>query len=334
LRFGYVKVSAVDQNTVRQLDGVDVERVFTDKASGKDTTRPKLARTVNGLGSYRRHHQAVKIHDWCQSSRNHGRQSRQRGAETREHLAPKLTNEASPVTISIQRPATVDAATLMDLSGPGLRLTPGTYADRIKEILGRPTSPTVMLTETTDLSSGDEAKTSLRLALARAGRLSRIMTPATGELSIDRNRRRVGYAIDDLLRGLGVRAAPLPETTRLNQPAPAGSLRHPRRQARAPAQSAADRSALRPRRTARQGTYPELDVGAAARRPARTAIRHRAHRPDERRERGTFPASDRRRSHRRTPGHATADPRAELALNVEVHRQPAPDRRCPRPRHR
>ena len=42
MRVGYVRVSTVDQNTDRQLDGIEVERVFTDKASGKDTTRPKL----------------------------------------------------------------------------------------------------------------------------------------------------------------------------------------------------------------------------------------------------------------------------------------------------
>ena len=42
MRVGYVRVSSVDQNAVRQLDGIAVERAFTDKASGKDTTRPKL----------------------------------------------------------------------------------------------------------------------------------------------------------------------------------------------------------------------------------------------------------------------------------------------------
>jgi DNA invertase Pin-like site-specific DNA recombinase len=42
VRVGYVRVSNVDQNTVRQLDGIDVERTFTDKASGKDIARPKL----------------------------------------------------------------------------------------------------------------------------------------------------------------------------------------------------------------------------------------------------------------------------------------------------
>ena len=42
MRVGYIRVSTVDQNTVRQLDGIEVERVVTDKASGKDPTRPKL----------------------------------------------------------------------------------------------------------------------------------------------------------------------------------------------------------------------------------------------------------------------------------------------------
>ena len=38
MRVGYVTVSPVDRNTVRQLDGVDVERVLADTASGKDRT--------------------------------------------------------------------------------------------------------------------------------------------------------------------------------------------------------------------------------------------------------------------------------------------------------
>lgn len=39
---GYIRVSSVDQNTERQLDGVQLDKVFTDKASGKDTNRPQL----------------------------------------------------------------------------------------------------------------------------------------------------------------------------------------------------------------------------------------------------------------------------------------------------
>ena len=41
-RIGYVRVSTLDQNTERQLDGIELDRTFTDKASGKDTQRPQL----------------------------------------------------------------------------------------------------------------------------------------------------------------------------------------------------------------------------------------------------------------------------------------------------
>ena len=39
---GYVRVSTADQNTDRQLDGIELDEVFTDHASGKDTKRPQL----------------------------------------------------------------------------------------------------------------------------------------------------------------------------------------------------------------------------------------------------------------------------------------------------
>lgn len=41
-KVGYVRVSSVDQNTERQLDGLTLDKVFTDKASGKDVSRPQL----------------------------------------------------------------------------------------------------------------------------------------------------------------------------------------------------------------------------------------------------------------------------------------------------
>jgi DNA invertase Pin-like site-specific DNA recombinase len=41
-RVGYVRVSSFDQNPERQLDGAQLDRVFTDKASGKDVARPQL----------------------------------------------------------------------------------------------------------------------------------------------------------------------------------------------------------------------------------------------------------------------------------------------------
>lgn len=39
---GYTRVSTLDQNTDRQLEGVTLDRTFEEKASGKDTKRPVL----------------------------------------------------------------------------------------------------------------------------------------------------------------------------------------------------------------------------------------------------------------------------------------------------
>lgn len=42
MQIGYIRVSSADQNTDRQLDGIQLDKVFTDKASGKSTDRPAL----------------------------------------------------------------------------------------------------------------------------------------------------------------------------------------------------------------------------------------------------------------------------------------------------
>ena len=41
-RVGYVRVSTIDQNEARQLDGIPLDRTFVDKASGKDVDRPQF----------------------------------------------------------------------------------------------------------------------------------------------------------------------------------------------------------------------------------------------------------------------------------------------------
>lgn len=41
-RIGYIRVSTFDQNPERQLEGIQVDRTFTDKASGKDVHREQL----------------------------------------------------------------------------------------------------------------------------------------------------------------------------------------------------------------------------------------------------------------------------------------------------
>lgn len=47
--FGYVRVSSVDQNTDRQLEGLELEEVFTDKVSARDTKRPGLQQCMKHL---------------------------------------------------------------------------------------------------------------------------------------------------------------------------------------------------------------------------------------------------------------------------------------------
>lgn len=39
---GYVRVSSLEQNTARQLDGMDLDLMFEDRVSGKDRERPEL----------------------------------------------------------------------------------------------------------------------------------------------------------------------------------------------------------------------------------------------------------------------------------------------------
>lgn len=46
-RIGYIRVSSLDQNAERQLDGIHLDKVFTDQASGKDTNRPQLQAALN-----------------------------------------------------------------------------------------------------------------------------------------------------------------------------------------------------------------------------------------------------------------------------------------------
>lgn len=65
-RIGYIRVSRVDQNTVRQLDGVPVHKVFTDKASGKDTNRPQLKAALD----YLRDGDVMVVHSMDRLSRN------------------------------------------------------------------------------------------------------------------------------------------------------------------------------------------------------------------------------------------------------------------------
>jgi DNA invertase Pin-like site-specific DNA recombinase len=63
---GYVRVSTFDQNTERQLDGVHLDKTFTDKASGKDTNRPQLKAALD----YIREGDTLVVHSLDRLARN------------------------------------------------------------------------------------------------------------------------------------------------------------------------------------------------------------------------------------------------------------------------
>ena len=67
-KVGYVRVSSTDQNAERQLDGVALDRVFTDRASGGSTDRPEL----EALLGFVRADDTVIVHSMDRLARNLG----------------------------------------------------------------------------------------------------------------------------------------------------------------------------------------------------------------------------------------------------------------------
>jgi len=65
-RIGYVRVSSFDQNPDRQLEHIEVGKVFTDKASGKDVQRPELERLL----AFVREGDTVVVHSMDRLARN------------------------------------------------------------------------------------------------------------------------------------------------------------------------------------------------------------------------------------------------------------------------
>jgi DNA invertase Pin-like site-specific DNA recombinase len=65
-RIGYVRVSSIDQNADRQLEHLQADKRFTDKASGKDTDRPQL----QALLAYAREGDTIVVHSMDRLARN------------------------------------------------------------------------------------------------------------------------------------------------------------------------------------------------------------------------------------------------------------------------
>src|SRR5476651_925038 len=65
-RIGYVRVSSLGQNTDRQLEGLRLDRTFTDKVSGKDTNRPQFQEMLEFV----REGDTVVVHSMDRLARN------------------------------------------------------------------------------------------------------------------------------------------------------------------------------------------------------------------------------------------------------------------------
>ncbi len=66
MNIGYIRVSTTDQNTDRQLDGIELDKKYTDKVSGKDTNRPELQKMLDEV----RKGDTVHIHSMDRLARN------------------------------------------------------------------------------------------------------------------------------------------------------------------------------------------------------------------------------------------------------------------------
>jgi DNA invertase Pin-like site-specific DNA recombinase len=65
-RVGYKRVSTVDQNSARQLDGIQLDKCFEDKASGRDLHRPQLQAAL----SYCREGDTLVVHSMDRLARS------------------------------------------------------------------------------------------------------------------------------------------------------------------------------------------------------------------------------------------------------------------------
>ena len=63
---GYVRVSSIGQNLDRQLDGIVLDRIFTEKLSAKDVKRPVLQDCIE----YLRDGDVLHVHSIDRLARN------------------------------------------------------------------------------------------------------------------------------------------------------------------------------------------------------------------------------------------------------------------------
>lgn len=164
-RIGYKRVSTIEQNTARQLDGVSVNKVFEDKVSGKDTARPKLQEALE----FCREGDTLVIHSMDRLARNLGdlrmlvSQLTKRGVAVefvKESL--KFTGEDSPMAnlllSMLGAVAEFERALLLERQKEGIAIAKaeGKYKGRKKSL-----SPNQVTELQTRVSSGDLNKAAI-----------------------------------------------------------------------------------------------------------------------------------------------------------------------------
>lgn len=98
---GYVRVSSIQQHTERQLDGVALDKVFTEKVSGKNADRPQL----KAMLAYVREGDVIHCHELSRLGRNTAdvlsiiEQVREKGASIEFHKE-RLTAGANENAVS------------------------------------------------------------------------------------------------------------------------------------------------------------------------------------------------------------------------------------------
>ena len=91
---GYVRVSSFEQNPERQLDGLKLDKIFIDKASGKDIKRPELETMLN----YVREGDTVIVHSMDRLARNLDDLRRLVNDLTNRHVAIQFIKESLKFT--------------------------------------------------------------------------------------------------------------------------------------------------------------------------------------------------------------------------------------------
>ena len=101
-RVGYVRVSSIDQNPDRQLEGVMVDKKFVECASGKDTNRPQFAEMMR----YIREGDTLIVHSMDRLARNLDDLRRTIQSLIKRSISVefvhenlKFTGEASPIAV-------------------------------------------------------------------------------------------------------------------------------------------------------------------------------------------------------------------------------------------